>query len=334
MILCPLATTPNRKIVSSKPTCLPERLDAKKIAGAKRVAILMAPRLGDSLLIMAVAHNLRQAGKTVTIYGDYINSLRDWFPGMDVRPSLVEAQARAELTPYDLVFQMHLDWPFPLAGVAPTYLYYNEIMPITGKGFVKLFQIAEFCQVHLGLPHAGIDNGLRVAHPEAHRQHEKRVVIHPTSTGAQRCWAPRHFKALGCALQDLGYEPAYIVAPHERAEWNWLLDHGLSIPQFASLGDVAAFIHASGWFIGNESGIGHLASNLGIPTLSVTGRPTRTKAWRPAWSPSEIVFPAFLPGGRLRDRYWRDLLSPGRVMSAFEQLRKKAATGLTPPPAA
>jgi heptosyltransferase-3 len=294
----------------------------------------MAPRLGDSLLVMTVANNLRLHGRDVTVFGDYIFSLKDWFPGLDIRPSLPEEAAAATLKDFDLTFQMHVDWPYSLEAHTPHYLYYNEIMPITGKGFVKLYQIAGFCRDYLRLPSASTDNGLRTADPLAHRSHDKRVVIHPTSTGEQRCWAPRHFKALGCALKALGYEPNYIVAPHERDAWKWLLEHDLAIPQFDSLGEVAAFIHSSGWFIGNESGIGHLSSNLGIPTLSVTGRPTRTKAWRPAWSPSEIVFPAFIPGGRLRDRYWRDLLSPGRVMSAFEQLRKKAATGLTPPPAA
>jgi heptosyltransferase-3 len=294
----------------------------------------MAPRLGDSLLVMTVANNLSLHGRHVTVFGDYIHSLKDWFPCIDIRPALPEAEARETLKDYDLAFQMHVDWPYCLASYAPAYLYYNEMMPITGKGFVKLYQIADFCRDHLGLPDACTDNGLRTAQPGAHREYDKRVVIHPTSTGEQRCWAPRHFKALGCALKSLGYEPNYIVAPHEREAWRWLLEHDLALPQFASLGEVASFIHSSGWFIGNESGIGHLSSNLGVPTLSVTGRPTRTKAWQPAWSPSEIVFPAFIPGGRLRDRYWRDLLSPERVMTAFEQLRKKSASGLTPPPAA
>ena len=64
---------------------------------AKRVALLMAPRLGDTLLMMTMAHNLIAHGREVTIFGDYAYGLRDWFLGMDIRPSLPEEQAAAVL---------------------------------------------------------------------------------------------------------------------------------------------------------------------------------------------------------------------------------------------
>ncbi|WP_033473200.1 glycosyltransferase family 9 protein [Bordetella bronchiseptica] len=292
------------------------------LAGARRVALLMAPRLGDTLLMMNMARNLAAHGREVSIFGDYIHGLRDWFPGLDIRPSLSEEQAGQVLPGYDCAAQMHVGWPYALHAHQPNYFYYDAHVAVTGRGFVKLFQIRDFCREQLGLAQAGADNGLRPPpQVQPHRSHPRRVALHPTSTGAQRCWAPRHFKELGLRLLHEGYEPNYIVAPHERAEWSWVLDHGLHLPQFPSLSEVAGFIHASGWFIGNESGIGHLASNVGVPTLSLTGRPTRTRAWRPAWSTSRIVYPALIPGGRWRDRLWREWLSPRRVMSAFHKLQ-------------
>lgn len=289
---------------------------------ARRVALLMAPRLGDTLLMMTMAHNLAAHGREVTVFGDFAYGLRSWFPGMDIRPSLPQEQAPAVLADYDCAAQMHVGWPYALHACAPSYFYYDAHVVITGKGFIKLNQISDYCRDALGLTLSGTDIGLRPPVAGRHRMFEKRVAVHPSSTGAQRCWAPRHFVELGLRLQRQGYEPVFILAPHERAEWTCLTDAGLAIQQSPSLADVAAFLHECGWFIGNESGIGHLASSVGVPTLTLTGRPTRTKAWRPGWSMSRIAYPAYIPGGRWRDRLWREWLRPGSVMSAFESLTR------------
>lgn len=303
----------------------------RSLRDAKRVALLMAPRLGDTLLMMTMAHNLAAHGRQVTVFGDFAHGLRSWFPGMDIRPSLPEEEASAVLADYDCAAQMHVGWPYALHDRAASYFYYDAHVVITGKGFIKLNQIRDYCRDALGLPLASTDIGLRPPKAGRHRAHEIRVAVHPSSTGAQRCWAPRHFVELGLRLQRQGYEPVFILAPHERAAWTCLIDAGLAIQQSPSLSDVAAFIHECGWFIGNESGIGHLASSVGVPTLTLTGRPTRTKAWRPGWSMSRIAYPVYIPGGRWRDRLWREWLRPGSVMSAFESLtrdyKKSVAAG-------
>lgn len=294
----------------------------RSLRDARRVALLMAPRLGDTLLMMTMAFNLAAHGRQVTVFGDFAYGLRSWFPGMDIRPSLPQEQAPAVLADYDCAAQMHVGWPYALHDCAASYFYYDAHVVITGKGFIKLNQIRDYCRDALELSLAGTDIGLRPPMAGRHRAFEKRVAVHPSSTGAQRCWAPRHFVELGLRLRRQGYEPVFILAPHERAEWTCLTDAGLAIQQSPSLADVAAFIHECGWFIGNESGIGHLASSVGVPTLTLTGRPTRTKAWRPGWSMSRIAYPVYIPGGRWRDRLWREWLRPGSVMSAFKSLTR------------
>ncbi|WP_175190856.1 glycosyltransferase family 9 protein [Achromobacter deleyi] len=297
---------------------------------AKRIALLMAPRLGDTLLMMTMAHNLVAHGREVTIFGDFAYGLRSWFPGLDIRPSMLEQDAASVLADYDCAAQMHVGWPYALHAYAKSYFYYDAHVVITGKGFVKLNQISDFCRDVLRLPLSGTDIGLRPPLAGRHRHYETRVAVHPSSTGAQRCWAPRHFVELGLRLKRQGYDPVFILAPHERAEWTCLTDAGLAIQQSPSLADVAAFIHECGWFIGNESGIGHLASSVGVPTLTLTGRPTRTKAWRPGWSMSRIAYPVYIPGGRWRDRLWREWLRPGSVMAAFEGLTRDYKKSMTP----
>ncbi|ALM84781.1 glycosyltransferase family 9 protein [Bordetella sp. N] len=297
---------------------------------ARRIAVLMAPRLGDSLLMMNMAYNLKTHGREVTVFGDYIYALRGWFPGMDVRPSLPESHAatllaRAGDAGYDCAVQMHDAWPYALHPHTSAYFYYDCHVVITGRGFVKLEQIRDFCQNDIGLTGASLENGLRVPAGLVSRKHDKRVVIHPTSTSEQRCWARRHFVELALRLQREGYEPHFVLAPGERAGWECLAEHGLALLRASRLADVAAFIHESGWFIGNESGIGHLASNVGVPTLTVTGRPTRTRAWRPAWTRSRIVYPLYIVGGRWRDLYWREWLLPGHVLHEFKRLTRDCA---------
>ena len=53
----------------------------RSLREAERVALLMAPRLGDTLLMMAMASNLAKHGRAVTVFGDYAYALRSWFPG-------------------------------------------------------------------------------------------------------------------------------------------------------------------------------------------------------------------------------------------------------------
>ncbi|MFQ6684605.1 hypothetical protein OMF52_07035, partial [Bordetella pertussis] len=142
------------------------------LAGARRVALLMAPRLGDTLLMMNMARNLAAHGREVSIFGDYIHGLRDWFPGLDIRPSLSEEQAGQVLPGYDCAAQMHVGWPYALHAHQPNYFYYDAHVAITGRGFVKLFQIRDFCREQLGLAQAGADNGLRPPpQVQPHRSH-------------------------------------------------------------------------------------------------------------------------------------------------------------------
>lgn len=297
----------------------------------QKVAILMAPRLGDSLLMMVIANNFRLHGHEVSVFGDYIWQLREWFPGFAIHRSLQEHEAQDALAGFDQAIQMHPEWPFDLKKYHANALIYDEHVVITGKGFIKAFQMRDFCRDRFGLPDSTHGNGMVVPAGLQKNRYPMRVALHPTSTGALRCWAPEHFRELARRLVRTGFEPAFIVSPDEHPDWEWVTQQNALLPENAGLDGVARYIHESGWFIGNESGIGHLASSVGIPVLTLTGRMKRTCAWRPAWSLSRIVSPWYIPGGRLRDRYWRILLRPAHVMRAFRQLRAAhAAAGSGP----
>ena len=95
-------------------------------------------------------------------------------------------------------------------------------------------------------------------------------------------------------------------------------------PQFLNLSDLAGFIYESGWMIGNDSGIGHLASCLGIKTLTIARNHKTSSFWRPSWSMGIVVHPPIwipnIKGIRWRDKQWQKWISVGQAVRAFKHL--------------
>lgn len=184
--------------------------------------------------------------------------------------------------------------------------------------------IANACSKWLDLP-ASKSINLDWLEKEHHRKIRKRVVIHPTSRNPMKQWSKKQFCSLAQRLKHEGFVPTFIVADHERADWE---DIEFDLPKFDALIDVAKFIYESGYFIGNDSGLGHLASLLGIPTLTISDSPKRIKLWRPDWQIGLVVAPN-LPvpnfkgvGMPWRDRYWRRFVSAPRARRAFMRLTR------------
>jgi len=112
-----------------------------------------------------------------------------------------------------------------------------------------------------------------------------------------------------------------VIAPHERERWHTLSEAGLPVTEFDTLHDLAAWVYESGWCIANESGIGQLASNLDIPTLSLFRRRGVAERWRPAWGRTRVVLPwQWVPTAFLKERLWRQTLTCGRVLAAFQRM--------------
>ena len=50
------------------------------------IALVPSYGLGDGLLWLILAENLRRNGLRVTFYHDHINQLKDWLPNIEVKP--------------------------------------------------------------------------------------------------------------------------------------------------------------------------------------------------------------------------------------------------------
>lgn len=163
------------------------------------------------------------------------------------------------------------------------------------------------------------NNGLKVPGEFTHRQFASRIVIHPTSSTPQKNWSRDKYLALADMLRKLGYTVTFVVGPHEAKDWK-------EATVFANLHTLATFIYESGYLIGNDSLLGHLASNLNIPTLIISDNRTRMHMWRPGWLKGEVLTPpSWLPNMkflRLRENHWQKFISPRAVLSAFDNLTR------------
>ncbi|MGI4862085.1 MAG: glycosyltransferase family 9 protein [Janthinobacterium lividum] len=290
----------------------------------RQVAVILSPALGDSLLLATVAHNLQLNGVQVTMFGHQGYLLRDWLPALQVRPALDAHAANLieVLAQFDAVLQLHDDKPFAnLAECHPRVILLEHICR-SAAPYSMVDRLVEFCRDELHLPRVGRSNGLTPPAGLEYRRHRMRVAIHPTASTADKCWLAPRFLQLGLMLRESGFDPQFVVAREERAAWAAVEAAGMVMPDLGSVDNLAGWLYESGWFIGNDSGVGHLASNLQIPTLSLFMRRGIARTWRPGWGVGDVLIGgAFLPSGRLKERYWKYMLSVGRVMRAFHRLR-------------
>jgi hypothetical protein len=292
------------------------------IQPVSRVALILSPAVGDSLLMMTIAHNLQKNCIAVTVFGQHTHALRDWFPAVDIRAELGEAHLAEKLHDFDTVIQMHSNRPFAgLDRLHPRVITLDHIVSARSSESMA-DRLALFCRDELGLTNGEKSNGIMPPPGLNHRKYPFRVAIHPTASTLDKRWLASRFIRLAMELRDRGFSPEFVVAPQERADWKHVERFGITLPDLSSLDHVATWLFECGWFIGNDSGIGHLASSLQIPTLSLFMRRGIARTWRPGWGTGRVLIGgAYLPTGRLKERYWKYLLSVGKVTQAFEQLR-------------
>jgi hypothetical protein len=110
------------------------------------------------------------------------------------------------------------------------------------------------------------------------------VVIHPGAGGADKCWPVERYAELAVRLKGEGRSVRILIGEVERERWPAQQIERLAavaqLKQPATLVDLLWEISTAARFVGNDSGPGHLAGILGVPTLSLFG-PTDPSRWHP-----------------------------------------------------
>jgi predicted lipopolysaccharide heptosyltransferase III len=127
---------------------------------------------------------------------------------------------------------------------------------------------------------------------EAGLTDRKIALIHPAAAFATKQWATENFARVAEFVAERGFAPVAIAAPKEKALLEKLCSEALvKITTFdLSIPEVTALAARSQLFVGNDSGIAHIASAVGTPAVVIFGS-SNIAHWRP-WNsaPAEVVF--------------------------------------------
>jgi ADP-heptose:LPS heptosyltransferase len=121
---------------------------------------------------------------------------------------------------------------------------------------------------------------------------EKLVVIQPGSGGLHKCWHIDNFLAVAKELRSQGVDVVFLLGPVEQERFSNATINDINRVAKCltdlSLTQVVELLSCSDAFLGNDSGITHLAAGMGVRTLVVFG-PTNPAVYKPA-GPAVTVF--------------------------------------------
>lgn len=305
----------------------------------ERCAVFSCLGLGDGLISFILSSNLVREGCRVVSYHPFLKGLQEWFPSFEIKKFPEIDHLSEELGQFDRFYIFFEKSPWmsqiihycqthhpekttiinPIATPKTNYPYWENAQFNGTQPFVD--NLEKFCREILKHTHPTKENGIIPPAKYLKGKYPKRVVLHPTSSRPGKNWPQEKFLALAEKLRQKGYEPYFILTKEERKEWQV----GTPIcPEFTGISEMAGFVYESGFMIGNDSGIGHLASCLGLPTLTICRSKMSSAFWRPAWSKGIVLCPpSWIPnikGLRWRDKHWKQWIGLSKVTKAFEAL--------------
>jgi heptosyltransferase-3 len=112
----------------------------------------------------------------------------------------------------------------------------------------------------------------------------KAIIMHPGSGGAHKCWHLDNFLAVARMLEKEGMDSVFLLGPAEAERFSEpaiaeIRAAGKLLTNL-SLAEVLSILGCSRGYIGNDSGITHLAAAVGIRTVVVFG-PTDPAIYAP-----------------------------------------------------
>jgi ADP-heptose:LPS heptosyltransferase len=117
------------------------------------------------------------------------------------------------------------------------------------------------------------------------------VVIHPGSGGQKKCWYLDNFLQVAKALGEQEIEVLFVLGPAEMERFRpsekvQIHARGRCVAHLA-LTQVIGLLSCADAFIGNDSGVTHLAAGMGVRTIALFG-PTDPAVYRPL-GPAVVV---------------------------------------------
>lgn len=282
----------------------------KTTAGAPRILILRGGALGDFILTLPAIRALRQHWPLATIelighphivelafVAGLINRVRsldasgmaEWFVPHRVWPEC----ERNDIASFDLILSYLSD----IAGVVQANLRAAGAKRVIACSPVVVSGHAEdhFLRpvTDLGISTPICDEPL-LAWPASLREQGRHwlkglgfaddvISLHPGSGSSRKNWPVKQFALLADRIRrSMSAQPLFILGEADTTAARELLRLAPTIPVLNNcpLKEVASILAVSRGYVGNDSGITHLAAALGVPVVALFG-PTDTAMWGP-----------------------------------------------------
>lgn len=288
------------------------------------VGFVASRRIGDSLVSMVIVENLRRAGRSVVVWGDHLHALRRWFPETDIRPLPAAKDLEASWRRHDLLLHFRpVDVRPGTRDVHDAVLVLDDLPEHRGPLVDMVTLHEQVSRSVFGVQDADRGTGLRrPTDGSIERDADPaRIMIHPTASKPGRQWHAARFVEVARRLADRGWHPEFVTHPSELEATAWIEDAGLVRFSTGDLDALATRLAGAAGFLGNDSGVGHLASCIGLPWVSLFIRRKVSIRWRPGWTPGEAIRPVWpLVFKPLKERFWASAIPVGTVMSALDRV--------------
>lgn len=319
-----------------------------------KIALVSSHGLGDGLLALVLSQNLAKNGYQVTQFNDYIAGLVALTPDIQAErhPREVLSNSDYELVLFDegsnyakqvlkgdpgefssnhVSFRASRTQPrWPVSGSVKerigdhkklqTLLAFNRSLKQKGKHHTLIPEHYVTFLRELGFQQLSDQPALQIPSTWQAKKYAHRVILHPFSSNQRKNWSLDKFTQLAEKLKQNGWEPVFSLAPSEASRLSSNITKTYAAPLFDNLLELAKFYYESAAFIGNDSGNGHLASAMGLPTMTLFNRWKPNYSFRPAWGLSATKAP-FLPESLVK-QHWSAFLSVESVYSMFERLNE------------
>lgn len=254
-----------------------------------RILFVTATRIGDAVLSTSLLGHLidRYPGARVTITASPVSApLFQGVPGLDRLIALSKRRyARHWLDLWRQVAPIHWDLIVDLKGSALSWLLRTRHRRVLGKGETAGHKILQLSRLFdLDPPPA-----TRLWPTLDHQMAAERLIptgtpvlaIGPAANWGGKQWRAERFAELATRLTAegavlAGARVAVLAAAHERAQAEPVLaaipaDRRLDLVGAGDLLTVAALLARTSLFIGNDSGLMHMAAAMDVPTLGLFG---------------------------------------------------------------
>ena len=253
------------------------RLGVKPVVRFRRVLIVRACAIGDFVLnlpaLRALAWQEPQARFTLVGYPETLALAGRFIP--------VEAIHSIEAPPWSSLFAGPLD-SSAFSGFDTAYVWMKDpafAENLRHSGVRRVLHATPFPEKGHAAGHLLSTVGLPAPDlPDFWTPASNRVIIHPGSGSPAKCWP--NFSELIESLPNA----AVLLGPCETG-----FKTTAERLEALSLAQVAEELRLARFFVGNDSGITHLAAYLGCPTVALFG-PTDPRIWGPVGRRVEILW--------------------------------------------